>query len=82
MLRALIVGFNGADESNFVVLARQCDGVASSGERVLLHAILYVTDFASLADELAEGKAWQHGPGERGARPRRGRVHRAEIRRT
>ncbi|HWE19801.1 MAG TPA: hypothetical protein VG758_21900 [Hyphomicrobiaceae bacterium] len=56
--------------------------MASSGERVLLHAILYVTDFASLADELAEGKAWQHGPGERGAPPRRGRVHRAEIRRT
>jgi hypothetical protein len=57
-LRFLIVKFNGADEGNFVALARDCDGVASSGERVLLHAILYVTDFAWLADELAAGKAW------------------------
>jgi hypothetical protein len=43
----------------FVVPARQCDGVASSGERVLLHAILHVTDFTWLADELTEGQAWQ-----------------------
>jgi len=58
-LRTLIINFNGRDEGNFVALARQCDGVASSGERVLLHAILFVTDFAWLADELTEGKAWQ-----------------------
>lgn len=57
-LRASIVRFNGIDEGNFVARARQCDGVASSGERVLLHAICYVTDFAWLADELAAGKAW------------------------
>ena len=56
-LRALIVDFNGCDQGNFVNLARQCDGVASSGERVLLHAICYVCDFAWLADELDAGKA-------------------------
>lgn len=58
-LRSLIVDFNGCDEGNFVALARDLDGVASSGERVLLHAVLYVTDFAWLADELTAGKAWQ-----------------------
>lgn len=51
MLRALIVDFNDCDQGNFVKLARDCDGVASSGERVLLHAICYVVDFAWLADE-------------------------------
>jgi hypothetical protein len=57
--RSLIVKFNGCDEGRFVALARQCDGVASSGERVLLHAILYVTDFAWLADELGGKSVWQ-----------------------
>lgn len=59
-LRALIVDFNGCDEGNFVNLVRQCDGVASSGERILLHAICYATDFAWLADELGGGKVWQN----------------------
>jgi hypothetical protein len=64
-LRALIVDFNGCDEGNFVALARDCDGVASSGERILLHAILYVTDFAWLADELdtdskGRSRVWQN----------------------
>jgi hypothetical protein len=68
-LRFLVVEFNGADEGNFVALARDCNGVASSGERILLHAILYVTDFAWLADELAgadeadgkpRGKTWRN----------------------
>lgn len=52
-LRHTIVDFNDCDQGNFVKLARQCDGVCSSGERILLHAICYVTDFAWLADELA-----------------------------
>jgi hypothetical protein len=59
-LRRMIVDFNDPDEGHFVKLARRC--VCSSGERVLLHAILYVTDFAWLADELdAEDKSgtWQ-----------------------
>jgi hypothetical protein len=60
MLRQLIVNFNACDEGNFVKLARECDGVASSGERVLLHAICCATDFAWLADQLAEGKAWRN----------------------
>jgi hypothetical protein len=66
-LRALIVDFNDDSDGKypFVDLARQCDGVASSGERVLLHAILYVTDFAWLADELGtddkgRSRVWQN----------------------
>lgn len=59
-LRALVVHFNDCDAGNFVKLARQCDGVCSSGERILLHAILYVTDFAWLADELGGKKVWQN----------------------
>jgi hypothetical protein len=64
-LRALIVDFNDPDEGHFVDRARDCDGVASSGERILLHAICYVTDFAWLADELAGtdktgGTAWRN----------------------
>lgn len=64
-LRAMIVDFNGCDEGNFVKLVRQCDGVCSSGERVLLHAIAAVCDFAWLADELGcrnfkkNGGPWQ-----------------------
>jgi hypothetical protein len=50
-LRALIVDFNGCDQGNFVALVRDCG--CSSGERILLHAICYVTDFAWLADELS-----------------------------
>jgi hypothetical protein len=52
-LRVQIVEFNDCDEGNFVTIARDCDGVASSGERILLHAICYVVDFAWLADELS-----------------------------
>jgi hypothetical protein len=60
MLRALIVDFNGCDEGHFVKLVRQCDGVCSSGERIVLHAISTVCDFAWLADELAGKKCtWQ-----------------------
>jgi hypothetical protein len=57
-LRRLIVKYNDPDVGHFVEAARKCDGIASSGERVLLHAILYVTDFAWLADELTDGRAW------------------------
>lgn len=51
-LRTLIVAFNDCDAGNFVEVARKYAGVCSSGEGVLLRAILYVTDFAWLADEL------------------------------
>lgn len=34
--------------------------VGSSGERALLLGVLYAAGFASLADELAEGKAWRN----------------------
>ena len=46
-LRALVIAFN------------RCDGVCSSGERVLLHAIAAACDFAWLADELTDGQAWR-----------------------
>jgi hypothetical protein len=59
-LRSTIVEFNDPDKGRFVKLAKQCDGVCSSGERVLLHAILYVTDFAWLADKLGRNKVWQN----------------------
>jgi hypothetical protein len=52
-LRAIIVDFNHPDQGNFVKLVKQCDGVCSSGERILLHAICYACDFAWLADKLA-----------------------------
>ena len=58
-LRELIIAYNDPELGLFVDAARRCDGIASSGERILLHAILYATDFAWLADELAEGKAWR-----------------------
>jgi len=54
-----IVEYNDCDEGRFVKAARRYDSVCSSGERVLLHAILYVTDFAWLADELDEGRTWR-----------------------
>jgi hypothetical protein len=59
MLRHLIVEFNDPDKGRFVKIAMRCDGVASSGERVLLHAVLCATDFAWLADKLTKGRAWQ-----------------------
>ncbi len=59
-LRTMIVHFNNPNEGNFVKLVRRCDGVCSSGERILLHAICHVCDFAWLADELAKGKAWRN----------------------
>jgi hypothetical protein len=58
-LCSLIVDYNDPDKGLFVDAARRCDGVCSSGERVLLHAILFATDFAWLADELTDGRAWR-----------------------
>lgn len=58
-LRAMIVHFNDPDVGRFVKLVRQCDGVCSSGERILLHAIATVCDFAWLADKLSHGRSWQ-----------------------
>lgn len=61
MLRSLIVDFNGCDAGNFVKLVKECDGVCSSGERILLHAICYACDFAWLADKLQKkGSVWQN----------------------
>lgn len=63
-LRELIVAYNNPDQGHFVNVVRQCDGVCSSGERVLLHAIATVCDFAWLADELGAAKKRQNGPWE------------------
>src|SRR4051812_22887027 len=51
-LQRSIVAFNGCDQGHFVDRVRRRDGTASSGERVLLHAICFMADFAWLADEL------------------------------
>lgn len=60
MLRTLVVDLNDNKERGaWVDAARHCDGVCSSGERILLHAILATTDFAWLADELSGGHAWR-----------------------
>lgn len=59
MLRGLVVAFNKPNEGNFVEAVRRCHDIASAGERVLLRAVCYATDFAWLADELSDGKAWQ-----------------------
>lgn len=66
VLRHLIVDFNDPDVGHFVKLVRQCDGVCSSGERVLLHAIATACDFAWLADELGTAaKRRGEGPWQR-----------------
>lgn len=65
-LRRVIVEFNDPAVGHFVKLVRQCDGVCSSGERVLLHAIATACDFAWLADELgAPSKRREEGPWQR-----------------
>lgn len=52
--RSLVTDLNDNKDRGCVVdIARSVDGVCSSGERILLHAILYALDFAWLADELA-----------------------------
>ena len=58
-LRSLIVEYNGRDDGRFVEAARRYDSRCSSGEGVLLHPILHVTDFAWLADELDDGRTWR-----------------------
>ena len=55
---ATLVAHNNATDGGVVTAARGIDGVASAGERALLHAILHAGDFDWLADELAAGKAW------------------------
>lgn len=66
-LRSLVVAFNDQDKGHFVDAVRRRDGTASSGERVLLHAICFACDFAWLADELSNGKAWQRMDSPSGA---------------
>jgi hypothetical protein len=58
-LRCLVAEQNGQDNGGYVNAAQDYAGKCSSGERVLLHAILYATDFAWLADELDDGRTWR-----------------------
>jgi hypothetical protein len=58
-LERLVVDFNDRSSGGFVDRVVGLDGVASSGERVLLHAILFATDFAHVADALAGSGAWK-----------------------
>lgn len=63
--RALVVHHNDPDVGRFVDAGRRAYGTCSSGERILVKAILYVTDFAWLADELdadeedKRGRTWR-----------------------
>jgi hypothetical protein len=50
---------NKADGGAFVAAAKHYAGQCSSGEQVVLHALLYALDFASLADELDGGWTWR-----------------------
>jgi len=47
------------NDTKYVVAVRHYHDICSSGERVLLHAVLYATDFAWLADELDDGHTWR-----------------------
>jgi hypothetical protein len=47
------------DGDKFIAAVRTCNRNASSGERVLLHAILYATGFGWFADKLTMGRAWR-----------------------
>jgi hypothetical protein len=63
--RALVVRHNDPDIGRVVDAGRRAYGTCSSGERILVKAILYVTDFAWLADELdadegdKRGRTWR-----------------------
>lgn len=50
---------NDQDDGRYVDAVQRYSGKCSSGERVLLLAILYATDFAWLADELDDGRTWR-----------------------
>ena len=58
-LRRAVVRQNDERDGQYVEAARRHAGECSSGERVLLHALLYATDFAWLADELDDGRTWR-----------------------
>jgi hypothetical protein len=58
-LRRVVIKYNDQTNGRYVDAARIWAGKCSSGERVLLHAILYATDFGWLADELDDGRTWR-----------------------
>lgn len=55
-----VVGFNDQSGGRLVEDTKQYANSCSSGERVLLSAILYAADFSGLADNLDEGNTWRH----------------------
>ena len=68
VLRSLVVMLNDEGRPGcFADAVRRRDGTASSGERVLLHAIACAMDFAWLADELGDGRVWRRMDGVSGA---------------
>ena len=58
-LTRIAVLYNDKSNGQLVKSARALHRAASHGERPLIQAILVAADFAWLADELAEGEAWQ-----------------------
>lgn len=57
-LRLLTVKFNRDNQGVFADRARNFAGIASTGELALLSAILFATDFVSIADELSGARTW------------------------
>jgi hypothetical protein len=57
--RHAVVIRNAKDIGLFVTAVRRYAGICSSGEFRLLLAICTLVDFGHLADDLADGKAWQ-----------------------
>lgn len=55
---AAMVHFNDKTDGGLIEAARRLDGVGSTGERALLHAVLSAADFSRLADELSGGTVW------------------------
>jgi hypothetical protein len=58
-LRRAVVVRNAKDIGLFVTVVRRYAETCSSGEFRLLLAICTLVDFGHLADDLADGKAWQ-----------------------
>ncbi len=46
-------------QDDFPGRAKKLYGVASSGERALIAAIMTAVDYAAQADKLSQGRAWQ-----------------------
>jgi hypothetical protein len=58
-LRRMVISYNDRDVGRFVKVVRRYAKTCSSGEYRLLLAVAALADFGHVADELADGRAWQ-----------------------